>query len=71
MDIKGEVIKGKMQMRGKYVKAAHGLQIKKCKCLNTFFGLYSGKDDKEKLYPRRHKFGEMFILINFYLEYNL
>ena len=38
---------------------------------NIYTQNYKIKDDKEKLYPRRHKFGEMFILINFYLEYNL
>lgn len=57
-----------MQMRNKYVKAAHKLQIKNA---NVFWTLPLAKIIKKNGIQGGQKFREMFILINFYLEYNL
>lgn len=55
-------------MRNKDVKAAHKLQIKNA---NVFWPLPLAKILKKNDTQGGHKFGETFILINFYLEYNL
>lgn len=66
--MKGKVVKEKMQMRNKYVKAAHKLQIKHA---NVFWTLPLAKIRRKNYIQGGHKFGEMLILINFYWEYNL